>query len=187
MVNKLRLILCAFILVGLNNLVLANMTITFKNEAQVKGTTLYGVAAGISGMGNWTPISDKTFTVNKAPGKEIPVNTVVNAMFFKPGYIAAAGNAIIGWDAGSSQFNYGWGDNTPYGTGKLCLHINVDGVDLHEICTNKSTKGVMTNQKVNYTSSSKVIVTFVGEMIKPDPVKAEMTIHLKLQGNQGNN
>lgn len=150
----------------LSGVALANMTVSFKNNALVKGTKLYGIAAGIQGMGAWATLNGKTFTVNQAPGKNLPINTVINALFNKPGYIPASGNAVIGWDAASQQFNYGWGDNTPYGTGKLCMNITVDGKGLPEICTSSSTKGIMTSAHVAYSSSSKVVVTFSGQLIK---------------------
>lgn len=150
----------------LSGVALANMTVSFKNNALVKGTQLYGIAAGIQGMGAWTVLGGKTFTVNQAPGKNIPINTVVNALFNKPGYIPASGNAVIGWDAASQQFSYGWGDNTPYGTGKLCMNIAVDGKALPAICTNNSAKGTMTSAHVAYSSNSKVVVTFSGQLVK---------------------
>lgn len=138
----------------------ANMTISFHDNAQLTNATLNGIAAGISGMGAWTPLDGKTFTVNQAPGKNIPINTVINAMFDKPGFIPVAGNAIIGWDAASQQFNYGWGDNTAYKSGRLCMNISVDSQNLPQICTSNSPTGTMTHANVNYSSNSKVTVTF---------------------------
>lgn len=141
----------------------ANMTVQFKNQASVSQATLIGIAAGIDGMGTWAPLSGKTFTVQQAPGKNLPINTVINAMFAN-NYIPKAANAIIGWDAASQQFNYGWGDNTPYGSGQLCMSINVDGHTLPSVCTNSDPKGIMTSAHQNYSSSSHVVVTFSGSM-----------------------
>lgn len=138
----------------------ANMAVSFHDNTQLKNITLNGIAAGINGMGSWTPLNGRTFSVNQAPGKNIPINTVVNAMFDKSGYVPAAGNAIIGWDAASSQFNYGWGDNTAYKVGKLCMDITVDEAKLPQICTNNSASGNMTSAPVKYNSNSKVTVTF---------------------------
>lgn len=141
----------------------ASMSIQFKNQASVSQTTLIGIAAGIDGMGTWAPLSGKTFTVQQAPGKNLPINTVINAMFAN-NYIPKAANAIIGWDAASQQFNYGWGDNTPYCSGQLCMSINVDGHTLPSVCTNSNPKGTMKSAHQKYSSSSHVVVTFSGSM-----------------------
>lgn len=138
----------------------ANMSITFHDKTQISDATLNGIAAGINGMGAYTPLNNNTFSVQPAPDGHTPVNTVINADFFKPGFVPVTGNAIIGWDAASKQFNYGWGDNTAYKVGRLCMNIAVDNRSLPEACTNNSKRGVMMNAPVNYNAKSTVVVTF---------------------------
>lgn len=138
----------------------ANMSITFHDQTQFANATLKGIAAGINGMGAYTALNNKTFKVVPAPDGHTPVNTVINADFFKSGFIPVTGNAIIGWDAASKQFNYGWGDNTAYKAGTVCMNISVDNKSLPEACTNNSKSGVMMNALVNYNANSTVVVTF---------------------------